>query len=479
MGAIVNLQSDTLSVDPGRSVTTELSLVNSGTIVEQFTIMLLGDVVEWADSDPPVVSLFPGAQQSVTLRFSPPRAYTTPNGPVPFGVKVIPSNEPEESVTEEGVLTIGSFTDVGAELVPRVATGRLAAHQKLAVDSRGNVPLTVGLAAIDAADALKFRFRPQKLTSAPGEARYVRIRIRPRQRFWRGSPQQKPYQVQVAPENENPLVLEGALTQKPILPKWFLPALGILAALLLLWFLVLRPIVHNDAVNANKAALAAQQAQTRALANQVATASQQAQTATAAAAAAAALAKHKPVPATTTTSTTTTTTVVKAIVKTAKPTTTVASTTTTTVLGAPPPATTAPPTTPTTQPPPVTGPNDGRIEVIAAPGSTASNSITIAAQSTLQVTDLIIQNVSGQAGQARIQRTLGGPTPPPAQSLLVENLGPLTDQEYQFSTPMVFTSGQKMTLSVDCQSELTCDVGVYYTGPLTQPVTDTTTTFPG
>src|SRR5947207_15968934 len=115
MPAIVNLQRDSLSVEPGQTVTTDLSLVNGGTIVEQFTIMLLGDVVDWAESDPPVVSLFPGAQQTVTLRFAPPRAYTTPSGPVPFGVTIIPSNEPEEPRTEDGVITGGTFPYGGAE----------------------------------------------------------------------------------------------------------------------------------------------------------------------------------------------------------------------------------------------------------------------------------------------------------------------------------------------------------------------------
>jgi hypothetical protein len=36
-----------------------------------------------------------------------------------------------------------------------------------------------------------------------------------------------------------------------------------------------------------------------------------------------------------------------------------------------------------------------------------------------------------------------------------------------------------MILSVDCQAnQPACDVAIYYTGPLTQPSTDTTTTFP-
>ena len=272
------------------------------------------------------------------------------------------------------------------------------------------------------------------------------MRIKPRQRMWKGHPQQKPYKVQVAPEGEAPVVLDGSLTQKAVVPKWVYAAAGIAVLALLLWFLVLRPIVHNDAVNANKAALAAQVAKTNALSSQLA-ATQAANQANAAALAK--LAGKKPAPTTTTATTTTTV---------PKTTTTVAK------------------STATTQPPPVTGPNDGRIEVIVAPGTTASNAITLASKSTLQITDLVIQNVAGGAGRARVQRIAPGQAP---QDLLVENLGTLTDQEFRFTTPIVFTSAQQLVLSVDCQAnQPACDVGIYFTGPLTQPVTDTTTTAP-
>ena len=246
----------------------------------------------------------------MTLRFSPPRLPTTPSGEVPFAVKIIPSNEPEESVTEEGVIVVGSFNDVGAELVPRVTTGRITGRQRLAVDSRGNVPLPVEVSAIDAADALKFRIRPRQLTTAPGEARFIRLGVKPRQRFWKGPQQQKPYKVQVAAENEKPLVLDGALTQKAVLPKWVYTAALIAAALALLWFFVLKPAVHSTAVNANKEALAAQAAQTKALQSSLAatqsTVAANSAAGAANAAAVAALAKKLHVTTTTSTSTTTT-----------------------------------------------------------------------------------------------------------------------------------------------------------------------------
>ncbi|MDQ6783007.1 MAG: hypothetical protein M3063_06120 [Actinomycetota bacterium] len=468
MAAVVALKVDNnLTVEPGQTATGELSLANTGTIVEQFTILVLGEAAEWTQVEPPVVSLFPQAQQVVTLRFSPPRVHTTPNGYVEFAVKVIPSNEPEESVVEEGAINVGTFHDVTAELVPRVATGRFTGKQRLAVDSRGNVPVPVAITAIDGAEALKFRVRPSKITTAPGEARFSRVSIRPRQRFWKGSPQQKPYQVQVAAGEDKPVVLDGALTQKAVLPKWLLPLLLLAALLLLLWFFVLRPIVKSTAVNANAAALAAQAAQTRSLSGQLA--------ATKSSLAALSGAKPgAPVPAPGApaqgASTTATATTEKATTSTA-----------TTKPGTPAPGAPAPGPPPAPGPGGPTsfsGPNDGRIEVVAAPGQQKSmSSPVVGPGSTLTVTDVVLENVGSGAGQVRVQRTLGVNK---SQDLLVENLGRVgAGLEFRFNTPMQFTPGEAMTLLLACSGqEGACEAGVYYTGPFTQPIPTTTTTFP-
>lgn len=448
MGALVAIEgAGTLAVEPGRVTSCQMTISNTGTIVEQFSILFLGDVSGWASAEPPVVSLFPGAQQTVTLSFAPPRDHTTPAGEAHFAVKVIPSNEPEESVTEEASIIVGSFVDLGAELLPRMPSGRVAARQRLAVDSRGNTPVPVAIQPIDAAGALKFRVRPPRLTTAPGAAHFVRILVRPRQRFWKGGPQPKPYQVHVAAEGQQPLVLEASLQQKAVLPKGAVALAALAGVLVLLWFFVVKPAVHSDAVNANKAALAAQQSQTKKLAGQVAATQKQ----SAANAAAVAALSGKAV--TTTTATT------------------VATTTTTTVKAVSAAVTT------TTLPPPVTLPTDGRLEVVAAPGSTSTSATQpVGSGSTLTITNVVIQNVSGSSGTARIERVVPGQ---PTEDLLVENLADLTDQEFTFNTPMIFSHDQRLQLLVDCAGDQTaCDVGVYYTGPITEPQSATTTTIP-
>ncbi len=113
--------------------------------------------------------------------------------------------------------------------------------------------------------------------------------------------------------------------------------------------------------------------------------------------------------------------------------------------------------------------------MVAAPGTTDTNQITIPAQSTLQIYDLVLQNVSGGTGRASLERLPAG-TGHTAQPLLVENLQNLTDQEYSFTSPIKLGPGQQLILSVNCGGEqAACDVGVYYTGPFTEPHGDTAT----
>jgi hypothetical protein len=118
--------------------------------------------------------------------------------------------------------------------------------------------------------------------------------------------------------------------------------------------------------------------------------------------------------------------------------------------------------------------------VRAAPGAQPNNSLTVPSGGTLQITDLILQNVTGGVGRALVQRVAAAGQP--TQTLLEEDLQTLTDMEYQFGSPIVLTAGEKLMLTVQCSPNQdiapTCDVNLYYTGPLTVPAASAGTTIP-
>ena len=269
----------------------------------------------------------------------------------------------------------------------------------------------------------------------------------------------------MAAGDEKPVVLDGGLTQKAVLPKWLLPLLAILALLLLLWFLVLRPIVKSTAVTASAAQLAAQAAQTRSLAGQLAATKSQV----------AALSGAKPGATPPTTAAPGAPSTTAAVTTVAGPSTTAKAGTTTTKPGT---STTAapPPGAPTS----FTGPNDGRLQSIAQPNQTTNTPRLVGPGSTLNVTDVVLENNSPvtATGTVRLQRILppAGPNlPPTVQDLLVEDLTKLSPGlEFRFSSPMQFAAGQSINMEIGCtnggdSNGGACNVGVYYNGPLTQP----------
>ncbi|HSB87045.1 MAG TPA: hypothetical protein VLD86_12080, partial [Ilumatobacteraceae bacterium] len=74
MGSSASLDRPELSVEPGQQVSAQLRVRNSGSVVDQFTFEGLGAAAAWIEAEPEVLSLFPGAEGTVTIFFRPPRS---------------------------------------------------------------------------------------------------------------------------------------------------------------------------------------------------------------------------------------------------------------------------------------------------------------------------------------------------------------------------------------------------------------------
>ena len=251
MGAVVELEPRSVAAIPGTPAVVAVRLRNTGTVVDQFTLDVVGDAAAWATVGPPTVSLFPGAEGSTTLTFTAPRSPAVRAGRVPFGLRVQSKEDPAGSTVEEGTVEVAPFTDVTAELVPRTSRGSTGATHDLAVDNRGNVPLSAEISAIDPDRLLGFDLRPPVVNAEPGVAAFSKIRVAPQKRFWRGASVSRPFNVQVALPSGEPMSLDGSLLQTPLLPPWtmraLLAAIGLLVALVLVWALLLKPAIESSA----------------------------------------------------------------------------------------------------------------------------------------------------------------------------------------------------------------------------------------
>jgi hypothetical protein len=411
MGALVTLASKALEVVPGSVASCTVTVKNTGTVVDQFTIDVLGDPGAFATAEPPALSLFPGAEGSAVVSFAPPRDSSTPAGALPFGIRARSQEDAAGSAVEEGVLTVGAFSDTFAELVPRASRGSRGATHELAVDNRGNARLNASITAADPDQLLGFDVQPPGLVVEPGTAGFAKVRVRPVQRFWRGQPKTRPFKVAVAGDDGRPMVLDGSMLQEAILPRWLVPALlallGLLILAAVLWALVLQPAIKT--------------ATTQALADAGFTPIPSVAAGGGGGGASPAPAGGSPSPA-------------------VSP-----------APGASPsPVASAGPPTPTPAPVGNGVPQDGRLAAdgLNPPSATFS--------STFYMTDLVFANPNGRAGTLQLLRD--------GFVLITLRLENFRDLDFHYVTPIVIQKGQKLSFTANCTSSGACDPSVYYSG---------------
>ncbi|GLY69039.1 hypothetical protein [Amycolatopsis taiwanensis] len=389
-------------VDPGGEVSLNLQLRNVGSIVDSYTFEPVGLPAGWVTVEPPTVSLYPGTEAEVRVRIAPPRAPETATGPMPFGVRVLPSEQPAAAVLPEATLSVAPFAELTAELIPHNSQGRRSARHEVAVDNRGNEPATAVLTAANPDDLLNFRIKPERIEVAPGKAGFVLVRPRARRLIWRGQSAGRPFQVLVSTADSEhavaaapPVSLDGAFLQLPVISRTVLRAAlvaaGVVAALAGLWFGLLRPTIRSAAQDAvaEPVTQAQQDASRAANAAKDAGASENAAN-RAAGAAETAAGRLDPAAAGA-------------------------------LAGAP---------------------MSTRLFAVAGPGATASATLQVRDGRLLEITDIVLQNPQGDNGILTLRRG--------DDILLRSALANFRDLDYHFVTPIQIDAGQRLVMDLSC-----------------------------
>lgn len=439
MGAIASVQESALQVAPGQVATTTLTVRNAGQVVDEFTFEVLGDAAAWTTVEPDLVRLMPGAEEVVVVSMAPPTTADLPPGDLPFGIKVNAKEDPEASVVEEIVVAVGVFSSVVAELVPHTSQGSRVGRHDIAVDNHGNELLGVGLSATDPDDRLTFRLQEPELALEPGTAAFTELEVRPRKRFWRGANKTLPFQVVVDHAGgDEPILLDGSMVQKAILPPWLLRALlALLALLLLLWLLwlfLLRPEMESLAQEAadeaaEEAVAEAVEAASSPVAEVEEELAQQEEAVEEAESEVAAQAEELA----------TQEAVVEDLNERLEA-----------VEGTPAP-----------DPLSESIAEEVRLAVVDAPGGGVStDSFTVQPGEAYEMTDIILQNPDGNEGTVQVTRG--------SDTLLVMSLANFRDLDYHFVTPAVFQEGEQLVLSLECgellEDNTECSTRAYVSG---------------
>lgn len=468
MATTVSLSQDTLAVEPGSAVTTELRVRNTGDVVDQFNFQPLGDAAKWIKVEPPSVRLFPNTDESVTITIAPPRSPDSEPGQTAWAVKAIPSEDPAGAAVAEGTVDVAEFSVIEAELQPVAGRGRLVGRYEIAVDNRGNIPMQVRLTGTDAEQALAYEFADDIVATEPGAAHFTKLKLRPGQRIWRGQPKSHSFQILVEPQGragaakagqgddpepahgaapggavavaEAPTIqstlLTGTLLQEPVLPKWLWKAVLALLALLLLLFILWKTLLKPQVESAARAVaveevedVGVQVAELESEVDDVAEEAEVAQEAAVEAEEAAAAAEEA-----------------------ADDAAAGGGGGGQSGLGTIFNETSAP--------------SHSRLTVVAGPGELGrSEAGALPENETFALTDVILQNPGGAVGRIRIQ--LGGET------ILESAMENFRDLDFHFVSPYIVNGGQELALEIDCAADQVidgtpCDAAVSFAGFTTE-----------
>lgn len=440
MSLSASLSAQSLTIAPGDSGVCEVTVRNTGAVVDSFAIGIVGEAAEWSAAEPTALNVYPGETGVCRITFRPPKSAKARAGTTPFGVRINSTEDPESSRVEEGAIEVLPHDEIAAELVPHVSAGRRSARFDVAVDNHGNRPMDVELFAVDGEAALRFKLASPAAVVEPGTTRLVRLQVRPKKGFLRGKDKTLPFTVTVQPSGPPAVEAEGSMVQQPLLPGWLVPTVAAAAALALaataFWFTILKPSVKSTAK-----AEALQQFSSAASSSSAAAAS--ASSAAAGAVNASASAKGGPAPS-----------------------------------GTPSPSGPATPSSSASKPAPPATPSSTkappapvvfRLQSGAAAGSSDMQKPGAALQGKpLQVSDVLFQNPNGDAGTMKI---LKQPASGPAETLYVLGLGNIRDWDYHVIQAWDFAAGDTLEVSVACANQpvapspaKACTAGVTFSG---------------
>jgi hypothetical protein len=402
-----------IAVQPGDTETISLSLFNIGNHTETYTLVPAGLLAGWVRLDPPTVTLFGGTSQVIEVMVRPPRLSSTPAGPAPLTIRIIPLEDPDDVIIAETTVIMGAFDGRQILLLQPVASSRRRAVFEFLVENQGNSQANCRLHLIDTSQRLDGDFDPAAVGIEPGGTSLVRLRMKAVHRQWSGGSRTIPFSIEADQQGFPTATANATFVQSSIVPdRVGRRAIGLIllaAALVAAWFGLIRPATRRAAQDA---------------------------------------VRHTPgvtVVVTTPVRPTVPTTTTAPVVTT--PGTTIPGQTTTTVVV---PAATQPTEPPVVAPvTPASGADSGtlfskRIELDVDPGASGQTPYHVPAGQELRVTDFVIQNTKRDMGLATVLQN--------DAVVFRWDLNRVTDNNdvVQLISPIVFPAGSTLVFKLDC-----------------------------
>jgi hypothetical protein len=254
MVAQAQFSTSDLEVQPGEMQTLSLTVTNLGSHTETFTLVPAGLVAGWVRLTPPVVTLFGGSSEVVTVTLRPPLLASTAAGPAPLTVRIIPQDEPDEVTVVESTVRVGAFHDRRIQALQPVLRGNRRATFDFLIENHGNEQASCRLHLIDTTQRLDGDFDPPAAGIEPGAKSLVRLRLKALHRQWRSHSRTLAFSIEADQQGFPTASAQATFVQTPFVPEGigrrFVGAIAVVAVVALAWFALLRPVVQHAAKSA-------------------------------------------------------------------------------------------------------------------------------------------------------------------------------------------------------------------------------------
>ncbi len=216
----IYLDNAQLSVEPGSSASTILTVRSVGNMQGRFRIVLEGLPTIWVSLSPQMVELKPGQSKQVRVSIRPSRSSHSRAGRYPFTVQVINLYAQGGMAKIGATLTVAAFERFSSELLK----GRLAAGEdgRVAINNQGNTPATFTVSFWNPDNDLVFRPSQAQIRLNEGQVGATEFRAEPRQSHWIGREKVYPFSVRVTSAGGERQDHGGGITSFPLIPAWLL-----------------------------------------------------------------------------------------------------------------------------------------------------------------------------------------------------------------------------------------------------------------
>ncbi|HSK96015.1 MAG TPA: hypothetical protein VK891_05300, partial [Euzebyales bacterium] len=231
----------TLSVEPGSTVSTTVTVYNASAIVEEYTFEVLGPCADFGQVMPDRVSLMPGDDTTVEVMFSPPAGAATDAGTLPFGVRAVSGVDDYYAAVAEGTVDLGAVHDLDARLVAVTGEHRWVGRYRAEFTNNGTAPITVDLAMLSETEDVGFALAPTQLQLDRGDTDAAFLKVRPSAPFFMGAPRRHTFQMAYERHSEHESgvdptsqgTLDGVFEQRPVASRRLLTMAGLAVAALI------------------------------------------------------------------------------------------------------------------------------------------------------------------------------------------------------------------------------------------------------